>query len=265
MKGRKTHIYSITAVLLLAVTVLYGCGGNRARVYDQVDGEMARATELNPDSIPALPEAESYYIGYGDILDVIFLYENRYSREGMKVRPDGRITYPFVGEIFVAGMSPANLDSTITVKFSEIVIDPHITVIVREFTPQKIYLLGEVGNPGNFEYVRDMTLMQALALGNGYTRDARKSNVLVIRRVGENHIVGIEVDIDAILSKNDFSVDVPLQPYDIVYVPMSRIATTEQFIDRLWTIIGRPMELYLKGWQIANAEVLYQYYSRTVQ
>ncbi len=255
-------MYSVIAVLLVAVTVLSGCGGNRVRVYDQVDGVMARAAEFDPDSIPALPESDSYYIGYGDILDVIFLYENKYSREGMKVRPDGRITYPYAGEIFVAGMSPADLDSTITEKFSEIVIDPHITVIVREFTPQKIYVLGEVGNPGNYEYVRDMTLMQALAVGNGYTRDARKSNVLVIRRVGENRIVGIEVDIDAILSKNDFSVDVPLQPYDIVYVPKSRIASTEQFIDRLWTIVGRPMDIYLKGWQIANAEVLYEFYQR---
>jgi len=258
-------MYSVIAVLLVAVTVLLGCGGNSARVYDQVDGVMARAAEFDPDSIPTLPESDSYYIGYGDVLDVIFLYENKYSREGIRVRPDGRITYPYTGEIFVAGMSPENLDSTITDKFSEIIVDPYITVIVREFTPQKIYVLGEVGNPGNYEYVRDMTLMQALAVGNGYTRDARKSNVLVIRRVGENRIVGIEVDIDAILSKNDFSLDVPLQPYDIVYVPMSRIATTEQFIDRVWTIIGRPMDLYLKGWQIANAEVLYQYYSRVVQ
>lgn len=263
MKGRKIRICGISAVLLLAVALVYGCG-NKAQVYDQVDGEMSRPTALDTDSIPARPEATSYFIGYGDVLDVLFLYESKYSREAIRIRPDGRITYPYAGELFVAGMTPATLDSVLTQKFSEIIVDPDITVILREFTPQKVYVLGEVGNPGNYDYVRDMTLMQALAVGNGYTRDARKSNVLVIRRIGENRIVGIEVNIDAILSKNDFSLDVPLQPYDIVYVPMSRIATTEQFIDRLWTILGRPMDLYLKGWQIANAEVLYQYYARAV-
>lgn len=264
MKGRNIRIYGIPAVLFLAAALVYGCA-NKAQVYDQVDGEMSRPTALDPDSIPALPQTDSYYIGYGDVLDVLFLYETKYSREAIRVRPDGRITYPLAGELFVAGMTPAKLDSVLTNKFSEIIVDPYITVIMREFTPQKVYVLGEVGNPGNFDYVRDMTLMQALAVGNGYTRDARKSNVLVIRRVGENRIVGIEVNIEAILSKNDFSLDIPLQPYDIIYVPMSRIATTEQFIERVWTILGRPMDLYLKGWQIANAEVLYQYYARAVQ
>jgi polysaccharide export outer membrane protein len=261
MKGRNIRISGISAVLFLAAALGPGCG-NKASVYDQVGGEMSRATELDPDSIPVLPDADSYYIGYGDVLDVLFLYETKYSKEALRVRPDGRITFPYAGEIFVAGMTPARLDTLLTEKFAEIIVDPYITVIVREFTPQKVYVLGEVGNPGSYDYVRDMTLMQALAVGNGYTRDARKSNVLVIRRVGENHVVGIEVNIDAVLSKNDFSMDVPLQPYDIIYVPMSRIATTEQFIERLWTIIGRPMDLYLKGWQIANAGVLYEYYAR---
>jgi len=264
MKGRKNRIFGVSAVLLLAVMLAYGCG-NRGSLYDQVDGEMSGATELDTDSIPVLPDAASYYIGYGDVLDVVFLYERQYSRESMKVRPDGRITYPFVGEIFIAGMTPSRLDTLLTEKFAEIIVDPYITVIVREFTPQKVYVLGEVGSPGGFDYVRDMTLMQALAVGNGYTRDARKSNVLIIRRIGENRIVGLEINIEAILSKNDFSMDVPLQPYDIIYVPMSRIATTEQFIERVWTILGRPMDLYLKGWQIANAEVLYEYYSRVVK
>jgi hypothetical protein len=82
--------------------------------------------------------------------------------------------------------------------------------------------------------------------------------------MSENHVVGIEVDLDAVLSKSDFSYDVKLRPFDIVYVPKSRIATTEQFVERLWTIVGRPMDLYLKGWQIANVELYYDYYARIV-
>jgi polysaccharide export outer membrane protein len=166
--------------------------------------------------------------------------------------------------MFVAGMSPAILDSVLTVRFSEIILDPQITVIVKDFQPQMVYVLGEVGTPGDYEYIRDMTLTKALAVANGYTRDARKSNVLVIRRIAEDHVIGIEVNIDAILSKNDFSVDIALRPFDIVYVPKSRIATTEQFIDRVYNIIGKPMELYLKGWQIANVQVYYEYYARSL-
>lgn len=232
-------------------------------MYDQVGGEVTWS-DLDPDSIPVAPEAESYFIGYGDVLDVDFLYETKYSGENIKVRPDGRITYPLAGEIFVAGMSPADLDSVLTESFSEIILDPQITVMVKDFQPQMVYVLGEVGMSGDYEYVRDMTLTKALAVAHGYTNDARKSNVLVIRRVGEDHIIGIEIDIEAILSKNDFSLDVPLKPFDIVYVPKSRIATTEQFIERLGKIIGTPMDLYLKGWQVANVQLYYDYYSRIV-
>jgi len=239
-----------------------GCGGGN-RVYEQV-GDEVTWSDLDPDSIPASREADSYYIGYGDVLDVNFLYETKYSREEIKVRPDGRITYPLAGEMFVAGMSPAGLDSVLTARFSEIVLDPQITVIVRDFQPQMVYVLGEVGTPGDYEYVRDMTLTKALAVAYGYTHDARKSNVLVIRRIAEDHIIGIEVNIDAILSKNDFSLDIPLRPFDIVYVPKSRIATTEQFIERVFNIIGKPMDLYLKGWQIANVQIYYEYFSRSL-
>jgi len=232
-------------------------------MYEQVGDEVTWA-DLDPDSVPAPPEAESYYIGYGDILEVNFLYETKYSRKAVKVRPDGRITYPQAGEVFVAGMSPMDLDSALTESFSEIILDPRVTVIVTEFQPQMVYVLGEVGTPGDYEYVRDMTLTKALAVAYGYTNDARKSNVLVIRRIAEDHIIGIEVNVDAILSKNDFSLDIPLKPFDIVYVPKSRIATTEQFIERLYNIIGKPMDLYLKGWQIANVQIYYEYFSRVL-
>jgi polysaccharide export outer membrane protein len=242
--------------------VLGGCGGN-SRMYDQVGKDVARS-DLDADSIPVAPEPDSYYIGFGDVLDVNFLYDREYSREGIKVRPDGRISYPLAGEIYVAGMSPSKLDSVLTDRFSEILLDPEITVIVKDFQPQVIYVLGEVKTAGDYEYVRGMTLTQALAVAYGYTNDAQKSNVLVIRRVGEDHIIGVEVDVDAILSKNDFSLDIQLKPFDIVYVPKSRIATTEQFITRVSNIIGKPLDIYLKGWQVANIQLYYDYYSKVV-
>jgi polysaccharide export outer membrane protein len=262
MKGRKSRLYSNLAAALIAAVLYSGCGGHD-RLYEQVNGEMAWS-DLDADSLPATAEPESYFVGYGDVMDVNFLYDEEYSRVGIKVRPDGRITFPLAGEIFVAGMSPMEIDSVLTASFSEIILDPQVTVIMTEFQPQLVYVLGEVGNAGDFEYVRDMTLMQALSMANGYTDDARKSNVVVIRRIGEDHIIGMEVDIDAILSMNDFSHDIVLKPFDIIYVPKSRIATTEQFISRLWMIIGRPMDLYLKGWQVANIQLYYDYYSRIV-
>jgi len=263
MKGRIIRNTVVSGVILVSAVLLAGCAGNRGTLYDQYGGEMVRS-DLDVDSIPVAPEPESYYIGYGDVLDINFLYETKYARTDIKVRPDGRITFPLAGEIFVAGMSPAGLDSVLTERYSEIVVDPRITVIVKDFSPQKVYVLGEVKMAGDIEYERGMTVTQALAEASSFTDEARKTNVLVIRRVAEDHIVGIEVNLEAVLSKGDFTQDIPLKPYDIVYLPKSRIATIEQFVDRMGTIIGEPVSIYLDGWRVANIQLYYDYYSRVV-
>lgn len=251
----------LAAVLMM--TVLAGCSSGNRRLISQV-GDEVTAGAYEPADIPGIEEPEGYLLGSGDLLDVNFLYNSQYSRQSIRVRPDGKISYPHAGEIYVAGMSVTHLDSVLTERFSEIVIDPDITVIVKEFQERAIYLLGEVNNPGIVDFRDGMTTTVALAIGEGFSDEARRNNVLVIRRLAEDHVIGVEVDVKRILEGKDLAGDITLRPNDIIYVPRSRIATTEDFIDSVFTILGRPMDLYLKGWQVANADVLYEYYSTRV-
>jgi hypothetical protein len=87
----------------------------------------------------------------------------------------------------------------------------------------------------------------------------------VIRRVAPDRIVGIQIDLIELLDDHRFDLDIPLMPNDIVYVPKSRIAKAEEFVESLFTILGRSGDLYLKGWQIANVKLLYEFYQRTAR
>ncbi len=248
------------AVFLAAIVVLGCAGGNR--IFSNRQGEV-ESGELVLDSIPRQPIPDEYVIGYGDKMDISFLYNASLDQRDIKVRPDGKISLPYVGEVKVSGMRVSALDSLITEKYAEIIVDPSITVILRDFTSQVVYVLGEVSNGGGYPYTHGLTLLGLLAQGRGPTDKGKQNGVLVIRRIAPNHIVGIQIDFKDLVEGRRFDLDIPLEPNDIVYVPKSRVAKAADFADMLSKILMNPMDLYIKGWQVANEKVLYDFYRRT--
>lgn len=252
----------VLAALGLAGFILMGCAGAGSRFVSNKNGEVERG-KLVLDSIPMRLDSSEYVIGHGDAIDIIFLYNTDLNQIELKVRPDGKISLPYVGDVLAAGKPVSVLDSILTARYSEIILDPDITVVMRKFRPEVVYTLGEVRNPGGYDFNSGMTLLNALTLCGGPDKNAKRSEVLVIRRIAPDHIIGIQVNIDDLLSRKHFELDVPLQPYDIVYVPKSAIARGQDFMLALKEILMNPADLYLKGWQVANVEILYDYYTRT--
>lgn len=222
---------------------------------------MARG-ELDLGDIPRTPEPESYVIGYGDALDIQFFYNREFSKIDVKVRPDGKISYPYVGEIRVAGMTATMLDSVLTVRFSEIIRDPDITVMVREFQERYIYVIGEVQKPGGYSIEMGGSLMRALTLAGGPNSKGKRTSVLIIRRVAPDRIVGMQIDIQELLDGHNFALDIPLEPFDIVYVPKNWISRVEDYSQQLYNMLVMPMDLYLKGWQVQGIKIYYDFYER---
>jgi polysaccharide export outer membrane protein len=154
------------------------------------------------------------------------------------------------------------LDSVLTARYSEILMNPNVTVVVRNYSPQVVYVLGETSRPGGYPYTKGMTLLDFLAVGGGPIKSSKKNGVIVIRRVAPDHIVGIQVDLRELLDRKRFDLDVALEPFDILYVPKARISKTQDFVLALGDILLTPAEVYIKGWQIANVEILYDFYRR---
>jgi protein involved in polysaccharide export with SLBB domain len=177
-----------------------------------------------------LPQRE-YKVHIGDQLDIKFFY-NPELNEQITVRPDGRISLQLVHELMVAGLTPAELTKILTEKYATEIEKPEITVIVRSFSAQKVYIDGEVNNPGVLDLIRPLTILQSLPRAGGLKDTARIGEVIVIRRKADNKLLIIPVNLEMAIDGTDIHQDIFLLPYDIVYVPKSPIANLNKWVDQ---------------------------------
>lgn len=163
------------------------------------------------------PVARSYVLGVSDQLGVS-LWKNAELSSKTTVRPDGRISVPLVGELEVAGMSPAQLQVLLTQKYEEFISVPMVTVLVEQINSRKFYILGEIGNPGAYDLLQPLTLMQALALAGGFTDYAKKDQVLILRGVSGRE-TRIMANVKSITSGKSPGDNLALLPHDTIIVP----------------------------------------------
>ena len=112
-----------------------------------------------------------YSIQPGDQLDIKFFY-NPELNENVTVRPDGVISLQLVDEIHASGLTPAQLDDLLTQKYSHELKKPMITVIVRSFAMQRVYVGGEVNRQGFVNLTAGMTPLQAVLEAGGFKETA---------------------------------------------------------------------------------------------
>lgn len=172
-----------------------------------------------------------YVINPGDRLDIKLFYTPDLNEE-VTVRPDGRISLQLVGEIIAAGRTPAELGTLLTEQYGLEIKEPEVTIIVRSFSAQKIYVDGEVGEPTLLDLESRTTVLQSIAAAGGLLDTARLNEVIVIRRGPGSEPLVIPVDLEKALDGSDMSQDLVLMPYDLVYVPKSPIGNINVWVDQ---------------------------------
>lgn len=175
--------------------------------------------------------ADEYHIQVGDQLDVKFFYQPELN-ESVTVRPDGRISLQLVQELKIVGMTPSQLTEKLTKAYSAELAKPSITVIVKAFNSQRVFVDGEVYKAGLVPMMGPMTVLQSIAQGGGMKDTARTSEVIVIRRVAENKVASLVVNLDYAIDGTDMRQDILLQPNDIVFVPKTPIANVDVWVDQ---------------------------------
>jgi polysaccharide export outer membrane protein len=130
------------------------------------------------------PSGEAYVIEPGDHLEVFVWKESDLTRDVI-VRKDGKISLPLVDEVQAAGLTPLDLKKVITGKLGEYLSDPRVSVIVKfptETASQKqfkVYVLGNVARPGNYETTHKITVLQAIALAGGLNEWASSKFIVI--------------------------------------------------------------------------------------
>lgn len=98
------------------------------------------------------------------------------------VNADGKVALPLIGEVQAAGLTVAQLQDAVTQALSQGYLNqPRVTAQVLTYRP--IYILGEVNRPGEYPYVPDLTVLNAVATAQGFTYRANTRRIFV-RRAG---------------------------------------------------------------------------------
>ena len=211
---------SINLVKLLIISVFMTACTTHNNIPTEHMNSMATSVPL-----------QEYLNQPGDSLDIKFFY-NPELNDLVVVRPDGRISLQLAPEIPAAGQTPAQLTTTLEKSYEKELANPGITIIVRSFSSQRVYVDGEVNKPGMVVLLGPLTVLQSIAEAGGAKDTAKTNQVLIIRKSKDNKPQAIEVNLDEIRKAADGSQNVLLAPYDVVYVPKSTIANVNQFIDQ---------------------------------
>lgn len=140
----------------------------------------------------------------------------------MRVSEEGEVSLPLVGPVAVAGLTVRDAELAIEEHLrGRFMVDPHVSVQVTEVRSRSIYVLGEVVRPGSFPLPSNqpVTVLQALALGEGLTSTAAKGRAMIIRSDATGQRVEIPVDIGSVVEGE--APDPELYPNDIVFIPNS--------------------------------------------
>jgi polysaccharide biosynthesis/export protein len=207
-------------VLLMACAIAVLLGGTAAAQAPIAVGPARPDSNLPP-----------YLLQLGDVLDVKFFY-NPELNETVPVRPDGRISLPLANDVQAAGRTVADLRAELMKIYADQLRQPEVAVMVKEFAARRIYVGGEVNAPALLRVPGDITLMQAIFEAGGLRRSARSESVVVLRYQGTTQPEFIKVDLKTTLEKGVPGNDIALQASDIVWVPKTRIAKMDDFVDQ---------------------------------
>ena len=174
---------------------------------------------------------QEYRIQPGDNLDVKFFY-NKDLNEQIIVRPDGKISLQLVGELNAADLTPAQLTDELTRAYAVELNDPKITVIVRSFNSQRVYVDGEVNRPGLINLVIPTTALQSISQAGGLKDTARIDEIILIRRSADNTFTSTMLNLAKALDGTDMKQNIVLVSQDIIYVPKSHIANLDMWVDQ---------------------------------
>lgn len=150
-------------------------------------------------------EASGYTLNAGDAIRIYVYGEPDLTFENLLIGQNGRISYPFLGELKVAGNTSAQLQQMLTDGLKpDYLIDPRVSVSIVKYRP--FFVNGEVNRPGGVDFQPGLTLRKAISLAGGFTERANKKRILVI------------ADDDLNREEKEVNLDYRVQPGDIFTV-----------------------------------------------
>lgn len=188
-------------------------------------------TSAQPPPMAYADTTPDYRFYPGDEIEIDVLSAPELTRT-VTVGPDGRITMPMLAPLRAAELSSGELHDALIAAYSSQLRMPEIDVIPKSYHSRQVFVGGEVARPGIYEMPAAMDAFQAVTLAGGFLPSARRGDVLVMSRSGDGVTHVTDVDLSDHALRAGFRAATPLNRYDVVYVPRSRISSVNLFMQQ---------------------------------
>jgi polysaccharide export outer membrane protein len=166
---------------------------------------LSACEDTQPSREPAPHAAQThseqaYRLGSGDKLRIIVFGEDDLGGQ-YDVDGTGFVRLPLIGPMQAAGLTAHEFENAVKAKLEQgFLKNARVNVEVTNYRP--FYILGEVNKPGEYPYVNDMSVLNAVALAGGYTYRADDSEVY-IRRNGRSEEESLPADQTTLVNPGD--------------------------------------------------------------
>ncbi|MHB8054912.1 MAG: SLBB domain-containing protein [Candidatus Aminicenantales bacterium] len=162
----------------------------------------------------------AYRIGPKDLLEIKVREDVKLNTE-VRVTEQGKINLAYVNEVYVEGLTPAELEQRLAELYSPFLRDPHVAVTIKERQSKQVSLLGAVTTPGFVQLFGRTTLLEAITAAGGLTREAARE-IIIIRTFPDGTTNNLKIPIDDLMLKGDPKYNIPLEAGDSVIVQIDR-------------------------------------------
>jgi polysaccharide export outer membrane protein len=165
---------------------------------------------------PVIP-TDDYIIGPGDVLD-ISVWKDEALTKLVAVLPDGKISFPLIGEVTAGGKTLGQLKKELERKLTRFVPDVNLSVVVTQINSMIVYVVGRVNKPGMFALNTNVNVLQALAMAGGLNPFAKRGKIQIFREA----VNGTQIypfDYDDVIKGEDLQQNIRLKRGDVVVVP----------------------------------------------
>lgn len=208
------HIHigvTLLGVTVVCICMLVSCMSVAA---ESSEGKMEKSIDakMSQNKEPAL-----YLVGPEDVLS-ISVWGNKDLNHQVFVRPDGKISFPLIGDVLAMGKTPGEIRDEITQKLEPFVPDAIVTVMVLNINSIKIYVIGNTARQGEFVVGRRINVLQAISMAGGFNDFASLKKIFIIRTKDKEKIK-IPFNYKEVAEGKNLDQNIYLQTGDVIVVP----------------------------------------------
>jgi|ERR1051326_138631 protein involved in polysaccharide export with SLBB domain len=188
----------------------------------------------------------TYRLGPDDIISVTVFGQDRYSKQGIKIPPSGRISLALIPDgIFVNGKTVDQVAELIKKRYDEYIIDPQVSVSLDQAGSYRYSVVGDVGQPGIRLMTRRLSVSEAIAEAGGVLQTGNRKKIVVLRKQANGSLAQIPVNLAAIYRGQ--------APDSTYLVPGDQVIVPGNTLKKLQTIMGFTQvltfaRLFTGGW-----------------